>query len=98
MALSTKSPLDGHELDPIEATPAERVAEIVASAKKAQEAWAATPIKTRIRTVAKIKARILDRAEAIAKTLHDEIGKPEVEAMLAEVLPSADVVDYWCTS
>jgi acyl-CoA reductase-like NAD-dependent aldehyde dehydrogenase len=98
MALSTKSPLDGRDLDPVDATPAEKVAEIVAAAKKAQAAWAVTPIKKRIRTVAQIKARVLDRAEAIAKTLHDEIGKPEVEAMLAEVLPSADVVDYWCMS
>ena len=83
MALSTKSPIDGSDLEPVEATPVERVAEIVAAAKKAQPAWAATPIKKRIRTIAKIKARVLDRAEAIAKTLHDEIGKPEVEAMLA---------------
>src|SRR5260221_8229235 len=98
MALASKSPIDGSDLDPVEATPADRVAEIVAAAKKAQPAWAATPIKKRIRTIAKIKARVLDRAEAIAKTLHTEIGKPEVEAMLAEVLPTADVVDYWCTS
>lgn len=99
MPLSTKSPLDGRDLDPIiEATPAERVPELVAIAKKAQGPWAKTPIKKRIRAIAQIKARVLDRAEAIAKTLHEEIGKPEVEAMLAEVLPTADVVDYWCLS
>ena len=28
--------------------------------------------------------------------MHREIGKPEIEALSAEVLATADVVDYWC--
>src|SRR5207253_7173108 len=32
----------------------------------------------------------------ISETVHREIGKPAVEALASEVLPTADVVTYWC--
>jgi acyl-CoA reductase-like NAD-dependent aldehyde dehydrogenase len=71
------------------------VPEVVARARAAQPAWAALSVEERVRRIAPLKDRVLDRAEAIAALLHDEIGKPEVEALLGEVLPSADLVDYW---
>ena len=52
----------------------------------------------RVRKLAPLKDRVLDRAEAIAKVVREEIGKPEVEALLGEVLPTADVVAYWTSS
>jgi acyl-CoA reductase-like NAD-dependent aldehyde dehydrogenase len=95
MALSTRSPLDGRELPPIAATAPQAVFGIVAKAKKAQRAWASTALGVRIRAIQTMKNRILDRAEQIARIVHEEVGKPEVEALLAEILPSADVADYW---
>ncbi len=52
-------------------------------------------MRDRIDAVAKLKKRILSRAEEIATTLHEECGKPIEEAALSEVLPNADLVDYW---
>ena len=43
-----------------------------------------------------LKSRVLDAAERIAQVVHREIGKPEAEALSAEVVATADVVDYWC--
>jgi acyl-CoA reductase-like NAD-dependent aldehyde dehydrogenase len=71
---------------------------IVAAAREAQPAWAALGPARRAEIVARAKDQLLDRAETIGKTLHEEIGKPEGEALLAEVLPSADVFDFWCKS
>ena len=96
--LSTKSPLDGKALEPVEATPIARIAELARAAHEAQRAWAEQGPDQRAKTLAAVKDRVLDRAEAIAKVLHDELGKPETEALLSEVLPSADVVDFWCAS
>ncbi len=76
-------------------TPIDRIPEIVARARSAQRTWGDTPIRDRIDAVAKLKKRILARAEEIATTLHEECGKPIEEAVLAEVLPNADLVDYW---
>jgi len=73
----------------------EEVHAVVARARQAQAAWSALGVTERSRLVARVKARVLDRAETIAATIREEIGKPAVEALLGEVLPTADVVDYW---
>jgi acyl-CoA reductase-like NAD-dependent aldehyde dehydrogenase len=74
------------------------VAGMVARAREAQVAWAARSIEERIHVLRPVKDRVLDRAEAIGREVHRETGKPEVEAILSEVLPSADVVHYWSMS
>jgi len=76
-------------------TPLEKIPDILARARSAQRNWAELPIRDRIDAVAKLKKRILARAEEIATTLHEECGKPVEEAALSEVLPNADLVDYW---
>jgi acyl-CoA reductase-like NAD-dependent aldehyde dehydrogenase len=89
------SPAKGLALPDVEATPVSAIAGLVARTREAQAAWQATPITKRVRAVERVKKRILARAEEIAKLVHDETGKPDVEALLGEVLASADVVSYW---
>lgn len=91
----TKSPATGEELAPIDPTPLDDVAAVVRRAREAQDEWAEVPIAKRVKAISKLKATILSRAEEIAKLVHAETGKPEVEALLGEVLASADVVSYW---
>ena len=45
-----------------------------------------------------MKRRLLSRAEEVASLLRLECGKPIEEAALAEVLPNADLIDYWTAS
>jgi acyl-CoA reductase-like NAD-dependent aldehyde dehydrogenase len=94
----TRSPIDGSPLDDVEATPPEEVARIVARARQAQAAWAETKVGDRAAKLAKVKKRILSRAEEIAALARKECGKPIEEAVLAEVLPNADLIDYWTIS
>ncbi|MEJ7733043.1 MAG: aldehyde dehydrogenase family protein [Polyangiaceae bacterium] len=93
-----KSPLDGEPLDAVDATPASEVAAAVGRARKAQRAWADKPVSERIAAVRQLKRRVLERAEAIAELLLRECGKPIEEGALAEVLPNADLVDWWAAS
>ncbi len=67
----------------------------IARARAAQPAWAALPVEERIKKLRPVADRVLAQAEAIAACVHDEVGKPDVEALLGEVLPTADVVAYW---
>jgi acyl-CoA reductase-like NAD-dependent aldehyde dehydrogenase len=83
------------QIAPTEPTPLELIPAIVARARSAQRTWGDLPVRDRIDAVAKLKKRLLARAEEIAETLHQECGKPIEEAALAEVLPNADLVDYW---
>jgi acyl-CoA reductase-like NAD-dependent aldehyde dehydrogenase len=95
---ATESPLDGSPLPEVTASAAADVPVIVAKARAAQAAWGATSVRERVSLLLSVKDRILDRAQAVAKAVHLETGKPEVEALLGEVLPTADVVDYWTDS
>ncbi|HEY4015117.1 MAG TPA: aldehyde dehydrogenase family protein [Polyangiaceae bacterium] len=79
-------------------TPEEVVARAVARARASQAAWAALGVAERVRRLAPLKDRLLDGAAAMAACIHEEVGKPVVEALLGEVLPSADVVVYWTRS
>ena len=91
----TKSPATGEDLGPIEATSLADVAAVVRRAREAQDKWAQVPIAKRVKAISRLKTKILERAEEIAKLVHAETGKPDVEALLGEILASADVVSYW---
>ncbi len=92
---ATTSPAEGKALSPVAATSLSAIGGIISRAREAQLTWAEVPVAKRVKTIAKVKAKLLARAEEIAKLVHDETGKPDVEALLGEVLPSADVVGYW---
>ena len=94
-AFSTKSPVDGTPLSDVTGTSPDAVAAIVARARGAQGAWGETSAQGRAKLVRQVKDRVLDRAVKIAECVKREVGKPEVEALLGEVLPTADVVTYW---
>jgi acyl-CoA reductase-like NAD-dependent aldehyde dehydrogenase len=97
--LAPTSPLDGKPLAPeVRAAPVDTIPALAKAAAEAQRAWAARPMAERIDAVAKVKRRILERAAEIGELVHREVGKPVEEALLAEVLPNADLVDYWCDS
>lgn len=90
-----KSPVDGSPLPPIEATSIDDVHAATRRAREAQVAWGQRSPAERAKMIARVKRRALSRAEEIARLVHEEVGKPEVEVLLGEVLPTADVVDYW---
>ena len=52
------------------------VAQRYAAARAAQPAWAATPIRKRIATIGRFREQVIARAETLAQTLTQEVGKP----------------------
>jgi len=95
---SSASAVSSHASPAGGGTPVDALPEIVAKAREAQRAWREESPYARITILRNVKDRILDRAAHVAKLLHEEVGKPEVEALLSEVVPSADVVEHWCNS
>ncbi len=95
---SMTSPVDGHALPAVEATAPGAVQGLVERARAAQIGWAEKDISARAKALAKLGPRILKRADEIARVVHEETGKPEVEALLGEVLASADLVAHWCAA
>src|SRR5687768_5437986 len=92
---ATTSPATGEPLDTLEATAPDEIDGVVRRAREAQAKWAELDVSKRVKAVAKVKRRLLERGEALARVIHRETGKPEAEALLGEILASADVVSYW---
>jgi acyl-CoA reductase-like NAD-dependent aldehyde dehydrogenase len=88
-------PADGEALEPVEVSDVTALGEAVERARKAQEKHAALPIEKRAALLRRFKDAVLRRGEKLAKTICDETGKPEAEAWLVDILPTADVGDYW---
>ena len=61
-------------------------------ARAAQPAWAARPLALRLAAIARFRALAVERAEALARTLTAEVGKPIAQSRneLAGVLPRLD--------
>ncbi|MDB4946285.1 MAG: Aldehyde dehydrogenase [Labilithrix sp.] len=95
MTFAMTSPATGDTLSAVLATTPEGIIDVVKKARAAQLAWAALDVGKRIKAVSRVKQRVLARAADIARSIHEETGKPEVEALLGEVLATADVVAYW---
>jgi len=64
------------------------------AARKAQDGWAAVPAPVRGRAIAHIGRLVEDNAEALARLVTDEIGKPYAEA-LGEVREIVDTCDFF---
>jgi acyl-CoA reductase-like NAD-dependent aldehyde dehydrogenase len=68
------------------------IAEACRQARRAQPAWAATPLETRRAAIRRFRALVVERAEALARTLTLEVGKPITQSRseLAGLLPRVD--------
>lgn len=88
-------PRDGKDLPPVPITPLDQVAAVVRRARRAQLEWAKLGLDERRARLRAVKRRFLSGAEAFAEILEEEIGRPRAESYITEIIPSADVFDYW---
>ena len=77
-----------------EIAPADRgtIAEAVRRARRARPAWADTPLSVRSEVIRRFRGLTLEGAEALARTLTLEVGKPigQSRSELAGVVPRLD--------
>lgn len=89
------SPLDGRELPKVACTPIERLPQIVRSARAAHLRLSAVPLDERARLLRHFAEAVLARGDVLRDLLVAECGKPEQEAWLSEIGPTADLAAYW---
>jgi acyl-CoA reductase-like NAD-dependent aldehyde dehydrogenase len=88
-------PTDDEPLSEVQVTAPSQIPELVARARKAQAAHAARSVDERAKLLNAFKNAILRRGDALTKALMAETGKPEPEAWLHDVVPTADLAAYW---
>ena len=75
-ALKITNPADGGALGEVAADAAASVAAKFARARRAQPAWAATPLAERSAAIRRFRAAAERELETLARTLTQEVGKP----------------------
>jgi succinate-semialdehyde dehydrogenase/glutarate-semialdehyde dehydrogenase len=67
---------------------------IVRTARKVQKDWEKVPVKQRIRLLKDLLQYLSDNLEDIAKVIHQETGKPRIEAINSDIMAGMATVKY----
>ncbi len=88
-------PGDGAPLEAVACTPADGIPALLESARSAQAAWAAVAVEERAAALVRLRRRFLRHAEALARLLEEENGRPQAESWITEIVPNGDLFDHW---
>ncbi len=93
--LESHDPATGEVIASFEPSRVSEVAGTVARARRAQEAWAGTPIEKRCALLGRLREVLFARRQEIAEIVTREVGKPRVESLFADVLIALDFAGYY---
>lgn len=93
--ITVRSPASGDVLGSVPILDAKAVAVLIARARKAQPAWAARGIARRAELIMRLRARIADHAEEVARLSCAETGKLPMEALLTDVQVTCDLAKWY---
>jgi succinate-semialdehyde dehydrogenase/glutarate-semialdehyde dehydrogenase len=88
-------PSTGEEIGRAPLMNAADVAAAVNRARAAQPAWAALSYRQRAPFILRAREIVLDQLEEIATLISRETGKPAVEAISMEIVPTLDLMHYF---
>ncbi|MDQ1590044.1 MAG: hypothetical protein QOG71_671 [Pyrinomonadaceae bacterium] len=88
-------PATGAEVGRASVATAEEVKRAVERARAAQAAWGALSYAERGRVVLSARALVLDEMDAIAELISRESGKPSTEALMMELVPTLDLMQFF---
>lgn len=89
------NPRTGAYLYSIHEASAADVADVYDRARKAHEVISAMSVAQRVAESRKLKQYIVEHREEIVARICEETGKPRQEAMLTEIFPTLDLLDYY---
>ena len=91
----SRDPATNEELGRTPVASAVEVREAVARARRAQTAWGKTSFQERRRVVMRARALVLEELEEIALLISRETGKPVMEAISMELVPTLDLMQFF---
>ncbi len=92
--LVSLNPATMQEVGRVPLTPPDELPALVARARQAQGEWARVPLRERARRLRPFADQLYAHRDAIADTIARECGKPLIEALNADLLPTMMQVDY----
>ena len=91
---ASSNPATGEVLREFDCASAEDVNVAVERARAAQISWAKTPVAVRIRMLRSFQRALHSRKDEVAALISAEAGKPQVEALLTEVMVILDAAGF----
>lgn len=88
-------PATGEEIGNSPVYSAQQVVDAVRKARLAQLAWASLSFRERARFVLRARELMLEERDEIAQLVSRETGKPAIEALSMEVVPTLDAMHYF---
>jgi succinate-semialdehyde dehydrogenase/glutarate-semialdehyde dehydrogenase len=88
-------PASGEVIARFEATVPAELPRIVERARRAQQDWAAQPLRARCGVLRRLRDALYERRQEVAEIVTRETGKPRVESLLAELMLALDTADYY---
>jgi succinate-semialdehyde dehydrogenase/glutarate-semialdehyde dehydrogenase len=76
-------------------TDGETIRQVVETARRLQSGWAQTDLTTRVRILARAADRLHREADAVAAIIAEEVGKPLVDALEADIAGSLGLLRYY---
>ena len=90
-----RSPVTGEPLGTFTVTDREGVEAAVARARAAFPTWRDTPLRERLRVLARIKDIVRTHGEEYARRISDDTGKPLVDSLLTELMSIPLFIDHY---
>jgi succinate-semialdehyde dehydrogenase/glutarate-semialdehyde dehydrogenase len=94
-SITSINPATEQAVGTVSAIEAEGVELAVEVARKAQPAWAATPVTERQAVLYRWLEIMIDEGEELAALMSAENGKPISESLLVDIVPAAATLEYW---
>lgn len=93
--LGIRSPATREPVGEIVVSRREDVEAAIAKARTAQREWARVPIAERARIVRSTIDILVQRREEVVETVINETGKTRLEALMMEIVPACDYLNFW---
>jgi acyl-CoA reductase-like NAD-dependent aldehyde dehydrogenase len=89
------NPATGEVIGEFECASQEQVNQAVVRARAAQRTWRETPISERVHVLRKFQRALHENKDEVAAQISLEAGKPQVEALLTEVVVVLDAIRFY---
>ncbi len=93
--LGIRSPATREPVGEIVVSRREDVEAAIAKARDAQREWSHVPIAERARIVRSTIDILVERRDEVVETIIDETGKTRLEALMMEIVPGCDYLNFW---
>lgn len=94
-SIQVLAPATGEVLGDVPVMTTDQVRDVVERARKAQARWARLSVRERCQRLLSFRDELVANADSLAELLAREAGKPRHEAILHEVLVTADLISYY---